>query len=956
MASIGDQPAPALDVRPRAFIALIGDDGREPPDNLPDATAASRHAAVSACWHPALLAAASSLPRVEDVDAPGSPVPGDVRVVAEDDAARLASGYRTDAEDLGAVVVEGAADRVEIVRQIAARIGLDLPEVEDEAGRALVLDYMALGTARWMLRDLATAMDHGDGIDAEILAREVLTGAGAWAAGDWPSATNRLRAAFELLTQGRERFYPVDAYLIDLCLVGPDARPDALATCLDVANPVTFVATSTSIERLAAASPELLETIRKGVADGWVDVAGGTSDEDDEPLLPLSSILWRFARGVEGYRRHLDDRYVETLARRRFNLYPMLPQIARRFGLRFALHMAFDAGKFPAFAETKRLWESPDHSTLEALMRPPLAADRGLGAVQVPWRLARTMRDDHVATLPMARWPSPTATWFEDLRRVGRYSPVLSRWVTLNDYFHLTDRPYESFRTEVDDYITPYLDQATARGDLTPISGRAARLRLRSRFEAVGWMKAVASSLSSDLPELPEGTPDASALEAAIEVGPIALAEAALAGIEPIWAGAVATCVVGKATGGRPGYLVINPIGVARRVPVRLEQAAADLATEGPLRAAQLVEDGVWAVVDLPAHGYAWIPRESKIGAVAPDSTVSAKDRTLRNERIEAIIDPLTGGIRSFRASGEANPRLAQQLAMVGFDGSTSIAKMEAESFEVEYAGPALVQAVADGALVEPGSGRALARFRQRFRLWSGRPSLEINVTLEDIDPTWCRDFAAADPWSNYIGCRWAWSDAESTLRRSDLLAPVRTDSARPETPDIFDISSKGRRTALLFGGLAHHRRQGARMLDTLLVAGRETCRSFDLAVGLDLEHPFAAALDLTTPAFAVPTEAGPPRTGPAGWLFQVDNPAVAVTRVAYADPSGDGRGWGIVFDLVETAGRPARCRLRLFRDPAWARQIDFQGDLVIDLSMDGDAVLVDLTPREIARVDVTLG
>ncbi len=32
---------------------------------------------------------------------------------------------------------------------------------------------------------------------------------------------------------------------------------------------------------------------------------------------------------------------------------------------------------------------------------------------------------------------------------------VLARWVTLNDYFHLTDRPYETFRPEHDEYVTP---------------------------------------------------------------------------------------------------------------------------------------------------------------------------------------------------------------------------------------------------------------------------------------------------------------------------------------------------------------------------------------------------------------------------------------------------------------------------------------------------------------------
>jgi len=54
----------------------------------------------------------------------------------------------------------------------------------------------------------------------------------------------------------------------------------------------------------------------------------------------------------------------------------MLPQIAKRFGFRFAIHLGFDTGKFPIRPEMKRLWESTDGSSLESLNRPPIAGDR----------------------------------------------------------------------------------------------------------------------------------------------------------------------------------------------------------------------------------------------------------------------------------------------------------------------------------------------------------------------------------------------------------------------------------------------------------------------------------------------------------------------------------------------------------------------------------------------------
>jgi alpha-mannosidase len=192
-------------------------------------------------------------------------------------------------------------------------------------------------------------------------------------------------------------------------------------------------------------------------------------------------------------------------------------------------------------------------------------------------------------------------------------------------------------------------------------------------------------------------------------------------------------------------------------------------------------------------------------------------------------------------------------------------------------------------------------------------------------------------------------------LRRTALLAPELTEIERPETPDAIDISTRMQRTALLFGGLPHHRKHGGRMLDTLLVAGLETCRSFALGVVLDLEHPFHAAQERTAPAPVVPTDDGPPALGTTGWLAQLDHKNVAISRVAFTDNAAD-RGWGLVFHLLETAGQSGRCKLRLFRDPSWARQVDFLGETIIDLSVEGDAVQVDLTPHELARVEVTLG
>ena len=288
--------------------------------------------------------------------------------------------------------------------------------------------------------------------------------------------------------------------------------------------------------------------------------------------------------------------------------------------------------------------------------------------------------------------------------------------------------------------------------------------------------------------------------------------------------------------------------------------------------------------------------------------------------------------------------------------GKPATSKMRAERFELEYGGPALVQAVSSGSLIDIQNDKRLASFTERFRLWAGRPVLEIEITLGDLDAAWLARAADADPYSVYLACRWAWPDPSSMLRRGVFWSPEITDVERPETPEYFDISTRSQRTAILFKGLPYHRKHGGRMLDTLLIAGRETARSFSVGVVLDLENPAHAAQESITPALVVPVEGGPPLMGPSGWLAQADSKNVVISRLEFVEKTGTDRAWGLAFHLLETTGHATRCRLRLFRNPSWARQVDFQGDTIIDLTIQEDAVLIDFTPYELVRIEVTLG
>ena len=936
----------------RRLCALIPGDGEEPPADLDESSAASAWAVASGLWHPALLARLGGLPVFQDPEVVSMPDYGDVLVLAAGASDRLSADHASRVAGAGAAVVEAPAtgDRGELIRRILHELDPGAELSGETLDDPLALDFLALGTSRWLVRDLTAAMGHVDCLDHDGLARESLAGARAFVEGDRNAAASHLRAAFELLTEARERFYPTDAYILDICLLDPNSPPGCLADPLAARVPFSVLGPARALEVQAAYAPQDVEALLKGVEEGWADVVGGAYEEVDEPLLPVESVLWQFRRGSETYRKHLGERDVETLARRRFGLYPLLPQVARRFGYRYGIHLGLDDGTFPVRPEAKRLWEAPDHSTLEVLTRPPLGADRALSGLQLPWLLGEGMKSDQTPTLPLAHWPEPVAGWYRDLRRAAAYSPVLARWATLSDYFHRTDRPYDTFRTAPDDYVTPYLAQAAARRDPAPISARARHARLRARLASQEGLRALALILHAATPD-EDGAP-ADAIAAQIETGRLDDASAALDARESALAQSLAGVVASSDSANGPGFLILNPLGIARRAGVELP-GAFDLGPKGPLRAAQPTEGGSLAVVDLPAFGFAWVPRTN---ASAPPSSAAghgmAAKQVLRNGAIAVEIDAASGGIRAIRGADEEVARIGQQLVAVGGDDGPSA--MVGESFAITHSGPALARAESRGQ-IRSASGRRLATFLQVTTLWAARPTLDLEITLADLDPAWLGQLASADPWESYLACRWAWSDSGADLRRTSFLAPVPTTAARPETPDAFEISIRRLRTALIFGGLAHHRRRGPRMLDTLLIAGAESAREFRLAVSLDLEHPHQAALDLLTPPVIVPTPGGPPSAGPTGWFFALEPASVAVTRVAPA-PREPGDPLVLAFHLVETSGRACRARLRLLRNPSSARQVDYAGNLLADLPVEDDSVLIDLTPHELAEVEVTLG
>ena len=68
--------------------------------------------------------------------------------------------------------------------------------------------------------------------------------------------------------------------------------------------------------------------------------------------------------------------------------------------------------------------------------------------------------------------------------------------------------------------------------------------------------------------------------------------------------------------------------------------------------------------------------------------------------------------------------------------------------------------------------------------------------------------------------------------------------------------------------------------------------------------------------------------------------------------PPGD----GFALRLLETEGRHRQVKLRCFKTPTSARQIDFQGRTITDLSIIDEHVIIEMTAYEIVDVEMRFG
>lgn len=962
---------------PQEILVLIPSHSLEDfPTEQSEEEAASLLNCFAVAWHPALLAVTGRLPKWHRADCPPEEELGRYLVLVPTGCESwLATGWVDRLIAAGGIVIRSLSERSAFVGEIERRF---------LAGRTLdpdvAADFYALGHVNLQLELLTRKMRHFSNVDEVYLQKQAVAAAEAALAGDAETARTRLTQCFETLLEQRHRFYAVESWLLDLCLLTPAEDLAPLEQALANPKGLSLLANASDLRDVAARSPRVAASLKEGVERGEIDIVCGAVREVLLGERPVNSILWQLAEA----RRAVQDVTAQsafTWGVRRYAVDPVLPQLLKKSGYNGALHFVLDDGIYPDYEHAKFRWEGIDGTPIDAISRIPLSAEASQSYLKLPDRMSESMDNDQSAAVVLARWPGVKSPFFDDLQRCARYAPVLGKLVTFREFFERTDFATRSGNYKPREYLSPVFWQSVAREEPDPISRVAEHSRLRTRLDAARTCQTLIDCLYGRTVTLPFADLERE-LEDVADLPPVASRTDLASRIDTAGQTAASELARLVAHGGRePGYLVINPTAASRTVGIEL-QGPRPLLEQGDVQT-----DGAKhrLVCDVPSMGFRWIPAVPP-GSPAPGARTStrgekaiplAEPHVLRNDFFEVTLHPERGGIAALRTWNRSPNLLSQQVAFrfpkfrtvtIGegedqFEQKTHYTEMRATGCEVVASGPVCGIVRTTGEIVDQTANRVLARFTQSFRIWRHRPYLELTIELDPLkspDP---------EPWHSYFGARFAYGNT-AVLSRSAHGAPFETTDERLESPEFLEAASLDHRITILPGGLPYARMHDSSEVDVILVAGSETRRRFDLVIAVDQSHPCRAARDAFDPVFVIPEIPGPPRGGNSGWLLHSSSRSVEVLSLGplVAEPPSVAERWvrpaaatsepvpppaGLSVRLMETEGRVTRTDLDFFRPPARARVRDFNGNTILEITPEKGRIPVRLGAFEIVDVEL---
>ena len=654
------------------------------PSELAEQPAEGLLNAFAVLWHPVLLATAGSTPQWRRADESQDVQSDRLILIPPPSVDWVPHGWAERARREGSIVVSNISERNELLNACLTPLE-DIPEVDPD----LAADFVAFGLCYLHSELLTRHMRNFSHVDEVHLQREAIAAAKAALQNDRVAAETHLRYCYEMLLETRERYYPVECYLIDLCLVAPDLADEHLSDLAAQQTPCNLLATAADWQQIAQQQSTIIEEISRGCRDKRIDLVGGEYSETCTTLLSVQSPIWQLRRGHEIFQQ-VFDRVPTTWGRRKYGVDPYVPQILDRNGYASAMHVVMDDGIYPDQEHSKLRWSGCDGTTIDALSRIPLAADSAASFLRFPLRMSESMDHDQTAAIAFARFPELRTPWLDDFRRMAKYAPVLGRFVTFQQFFETGDLAGPLSEYKAGEYFSPTLLQSVARQQDDPVSRHIDYWTRRARFEACEWSRNLAQILRTATVDEADHRETDDRIERADPDADADLKSSAdhcLTQMESTAPASLSALLAHDASRG-PGLLVINPHSFSRHAIVHWPDAAPIPALSETIAARQFDQAYRRLIVKTPPCGFAWIStHDTNADTPTVGKTPMAEELVLRNDRCQVNLSEVTGGIGQIRSYGRGTNRISQQIAF-RFRQERTVTSgegEEAESYKTYY-------------------------------------------------------------------------------------------------------------------------------------------------------------------------------------------------------------------------------------------------------------------------------
>ena len=936
------------------------------PTDLDEAEASSLLNAFAVAWHPWLLKQSAALPDVYQAEATELPTGKHLVLIPECSESWLGCDWKLELLETESDILHGCEDRQQWLTLLAERYGSELPAIDEQ----LQADFLAFGTAWLQVRLMSRRMHFFVDPEQNKLEDAIFSAADSAIAGHVDESKRHLKAAFECLLDCREQFYPVECYLIDLCLPSDQSTAAELQAALESQSKLSVLTNAEHLQQLVSESAALQTSILDAVEEKRISILSGHSLELRSSLSSMSGFVSDVSAGVQSLKK-IAPNLPLNWARKRFGLLADLPSVLGLFGFQSGIHVVLDDGLYPDKEDGQLEWRGLDGTTLFASSRLPMAIDGAAAFQKFADRYSESMQEDSTAIGVLARLPVLNSPWLDDLKRTSEYAPVFGQFVTWDEYrneIQTHDQP-KSFPPG--EYLSPALIQASVLKTEAPISSAAGLLKLRTRLDAISFVLCQSVILVADtdclraeihklecclngeearrlsLTNSEDTVTEQANRLAAIRLEIDACQKSLLAAY---------SLQLPHISADHQGRLLVNPSSSAMETTVTWPSSWKLPESSDSILEAWAQKKMTFLNVKVPPGGFVWLTEANGGSALVPQTAKGkplAEPWLLRNKFFEVHLSEKTGGIAGVYFHGQRTNRMSQQMAFRRDKSSATYSRnqSEADSYvsarcvgaTLLSAGPWLGTIETEGLIRQPGTKEKLIGYRQKISVERSRPIIDIEVTIDDDSQA-----LEGNPWMSYFACRFAWDNESARVTRSQLGWPAKTKMERFEAPHYIKVQDDEHCVQILTDGLPFHRLAGFRMLDSLLRVEGEPATTFRFRLILDDGRSQHFATSFLQPVLQYDTSGIIPQTAVSGWLLGLSAKNVVVAR---SEVTTDGK---VRLLLQETEGRPANCKIRLAKNAKLAVRMMAEGGVIEELGSDADEFMVPLSRFQLRLIEIT--